>query len=148
MRATYKHDHPWCKKGKQHAQSPPLHLHFLQSETFVVLSGELGTTTTYSLVDTIHTPANTGESNPHELKPWTPHTFWPSPDAAEDTVMMVWAHPEDVGDEKMDRLFFQNMLMYVSDVSEGKEKLSLFQVMLMQYVSPLSYFPAIFGTGP
>lgn len=47
--------------------------------------------------------------------------------------MLVWAHPNpDDMDGKLDRLFFQNILMYVSDISEGKEKMSLGQVMLMQ----------------
>ena len=32
----------------------------------------------------------------------------------------------------MDRLFFQALLMYISDVSENKASLSLLQVMLMQ----------------
>ncbi|KIW17101.1 hypothetical protein PV08_04292 [Exophiala spinifera] len=136
MRATYKHDHPMCKLGKGHGQSPPLHIHFKQFESFSVLSGSVGTTTTYSLVDTIHTPSDTGEDKPHVIRPWMPHRFWPDPDAQQDATFLVWAHPnsDDVGDSKMDRLFFQNLLMYVSDVVEGKERLSILQVMLTQYV--------------
>jgi hypothetical protein len=39
----------------------------------------------------------------------------------------------------MDRLFFENLLRYLSDVDEGKGKLSLIQVMLMQYVANSPY---------
>lgn len=116
-------------------QSPPLHLHFQQSESFAVLSGQIGTVSSYSATDTIHTPVTTGVSHPYEIRPWVPHTFFPSPDATEDTVILAWAHPGDNGrDDQMDRLFFQSLLMYVSDVAEGKEKLSLLQIMLIQYV--------------
>ena len=101
----------------------------------MVLSGEIGTSTTYSVIDTIHTPETTNESNPHEIRPWVPHRFWPSPTSKEDTVILVWAHPNpDDMDEKMDRLFFQSLLMYVSDIAEKKESMSLTQIMLMQYV--------------
>ncbi|EXJ73992.1 uncharacterized protein A1O5_02286 [Cladophialophora psammophila CBS 110553] len=53
-------------------------------------------------------------------------------------------------DDKMDRIFFQNLLMYVSDVSEGKERLSLLQVMLMQHVSAtaLIMLPNLWFLGP
>ncbi|KIW56491.1 hypothetical protein PV05_05150 [Exophiala xenobiotica] len=151
MRATYKHDHPLCKRGKSHAQAPPLHIHFQQSETFYVLRGSVGTTTTYAAIDTIHTPSTTGEAKPHEIVPWMPHNFWPDPNASEDITILVWAHPDpDDMDEKMDRLFFQNLLMYVSDVAEGKEKLSVLQVMLTQHVSAtaLVWFPRAWCLGP
>jgi hypothetical protein len=62
-----------------------------------------------------------------------PHRFWPSPNAKEDTTMLVWAHPNpDDMNDKMDRLFFASLLGYVSEVSEKKASLSLLQVMLMQ----------------
>lgn len=106
-----------------------------------MVSGEVGTTTTYGTVDTIHTPQNTPESRPHQIPPWHPHRFWPSPSATEDSTLIVWAHPNpDDMDDKMDRLFFQNVLMYVSDVAEEKEKLSVPQAMLMQYVSFAVFF--------
>ena len=120
----------------------------------------MGTTTTYAAVDTIHTPSTTGEAKPHEIVPWVPHNFWPDPNASEDITILVWAHPDpDDMDEKMDRLFFQNLLMYVSDVAEGKEKLSVLQVMLTQYVrtmflyffvsfSPFSFPPLEFFHSP
>ncbi|KEF63752.1 uncharacterized protein A1O9_01730 [Exophiala aquamarina CBS 119918] len=118
------------------AQSPPLHIHFLQSESLAVLSGQVGTTTTYDLVDTIHTPQNTGEATPYEITPMRPHTFWPHPDATEDTTFLLWAHPSpDDMDQKMDRLFFQNLLLYLSDISNGKEQMSILQIMLMQHVA-------------
>ncbi|KAK5456385.1 hypothetical protein LTR20_009326 [Exophiala xenobiotica] len=163
MRATYKHDHPLCKRGKSHAQSPPLHIHFQQSETFSVVRGSIGTTTTYSAIDTIHTHPDTtttgAATKPHEIAPWVPHSFWPDPNASQDTTILVRAHPNpDDMDEKMDRLFFQNLLMYVSDVAEGKEKLSVLQVMLTQrqpgvvnrHVSAtaLVWFPRAWFLGP
>jgi hypothetical protein len=111
-----------------------------------VVCGSIGTTTTYSAIDTIHTPPDTttttGAAKPHEIAPWVPHSFWPDPNASQDTTILVWAHPNpDDMDEKMDRLFFQNLLMYVSDVAEGKEKLSVLQVMLTQYVFVTLFVP-------
>jgi hypothetical protein len=98
-----------------------------------VLSGEVGTSTTWDDVDTIHTPQNTGVSNPHHIPPWIPHRFWPSPNATEDTTILVWAHPNPKDmDDKMDRYFFTCLLRYISDVSEKKEQLSLLKVMLIQ----------------
>ena len=55
------------------------------------------------------------------------------PDSPEDTILLVWAHPDDV-DEMMDRVFFTNLLMYVSDVHEKKVSLNPFQIMLTQSV--------------
>ena len=49
----------------------------------------------------------------------------------EDTILLVWTHPDDV-DEMMDRVFFTNLLMYVSDVHEKKVSLNPFQIMLTQ----------------
>lgn len=98
-----------------------------------MLSGEVGTTSGYDLVNTILTPQNTSIAEPFLIAPYLPHTVWPSPDAKEDSVLLVWAHPNpDDLDERMDRLFFQNLLMYVSDVAEGKEKLDVAQIMLTQ----------------
>ncbi|KAL6249010.1 hypothetical protein RBB50_004073 [Rhinocladiella similis] len=151
MRATYKHDHPMCKLGRGHSQSPPLHIHFRQYESFSVLSGSVGTTSTYTTIDTVHTPSTTGEASPHTMPPWTPHTFWPDPDAREDTTILLWAHPNpDDMEDKMDRLFFQNLLMYVSDVAEGKERLSILQVMLVQHASATAmiWFPTAWFLGP
>ena len=108
-------------------QSPPLHIHFDQSETFQVLSGKVGTTQTYDAVDRIWTAADA----PQEVTPWTPHNFWPCADAEEDTTILVWAHPENVP-EPMDWLFFQNLLWLISDISEGKRRLDPFQIMLLQ----------------
>ncbi|ETI26197.1 hypothetical protein G647_02974 [Cladophialophora carrionii CBS 160.54] len=65
--------------------------------------------------------------------------------------MLVWAHPNpDHLDNKMDRLFFQALLMYVSDVREGREVLSLLQVMVMQHFSAtaLIMFPELWVLGP
>jgi len=73
----------------------------------------------------------TPPGEPHEITPWVPHRFWPVPDAKEDSTLIVWAHPDDA-DDKMDDVFFKNLLMYTSDVHEGKAKLSLSQIMLTQ----------------
>lgn len=145
MRATYIHTHPLCKTGKAHPQSPPLHIHFDQSETFQVLSGKVGTTQTYDAVDRIWTAADA----PQEVTPWTPHNFWPCADAEEDTTILVWAHPENVP-EPMDWLFFQNLLWLISDISEGKRRLDPFQIMLLQHVSAtaLVWFPTAKFLGP
>ncbi|GAM41091.1 hypothetical protein TCE0_041f13952 [Talaromyces pinophilus] len=145
MRATYKHDHPLCKKGAAHPQTPPLHLHFSQSETFEVLQGKIATVEGWSVTKRIWTP----EDEQHEIKPWVPHSFQPVPDSTEDTIILVWAHPEDV-DEMMDRVFFKNLLMYVSDVHEKKVSLNPFQIMLTQHVAAtaLVWFPTATWLGP
>lgn len=124
MRCTYLH--PASSQGKAHPQSPPLHLHFAQSETFLVAQGTVGTTTGYNVQDRAWTRADP----PHEIPPWTPHRFWPHPRAHEDTVLYLWAHPE--ADEAMDRLFFENVLRYVSDASEGKGSLDMVQMLVTQ----------------
>ncbi|KAL2841884.1 hypothetical protein BJY01DRAFT_217122 [Aspergillus pseudoustus] len=94
MRATYKGGHELTKLGKKHPQAPPLHIHFSQSESFFVEAGAIGTTTTYDLVDTVHTtsaaynqvvprqglvpPVPSRDTNgATAIHPWTPHNFWP-----------------------------------------------------------------------
>ncbi|KAF2810503.1 uncharacterized protein BDZ99DRAFT_463077 [Mytilinidion resinicola] len=145
MRATYPHAHPSTKTGKAHPQSPPLHLHFDQSESFRVLSGAVGTTSTWGAVDRVWT----AEDGEQEVKPWVPHTFWPAPTASEDTVILVWAHPTNVP-EPMDWLFFQNLLMLVSDIAEKKIAMNPLPVMLIQHVSAtaLVWFPTATWLGP
>jgi hypothetical protein len=125
MRTTYLS--PSQSLGKSHPQSPPLHLHFAQKESFYVKRGIVGTTDGWSATDNKWA----GESDIVELGTYTPHRFWPHPDAQEDTVLYLWAHPDGV-EEPMDQLFFENLLRYLSDVVEGKRGLSLVQVMLMQ----------------
>ncbi|KFY75677.1 hypothetical protein V499_04351 [Pseudogymnoascus sp. VKM F-103] len=145
IRATYKHDHPLCQRGTSHPQSPPLHLHFSQSENFQVLQGKIGTIETYSLIKHISTP----EDGPHEIEPYVPHTFYPVADSDEDCVMLMWANPDNVHDV-MDRVFFTNLLLYISDVHEKKATLNPFQIMLMQHVSStaLVWFPTATWLGP
>ncbi|KAL4874378.1 hypothetical protein BJY04DRAFT_17490 [Aspergillus karnatakaensis] len=94
FRATYKGDHELMKLGKSHPQAPPLHIHFAQSESFLVTAGAVGTTTTYNLIDTVHTPSasynqvtppsglsppipSRNASGEVAIPPWTPHNFWP-----------------------------------------------------------------------
>lgn len=94
MRATYKGGHEFMKLGKNHPQAPPLHIHFAQSESFLVVAGAVGTTTTYDVIDTVHTTRSShnqvvprqGLSPPVPsrnsrgeiaIPPWTPHNFWP-----------------------------------------------------------------------
>ncbi|KAI9739841.1 MAG: hypothetical protein M1818_004897 [Claussenomyces sp. TS43310] len=145
MRCTYKHDHHLCRKGKGHPQSPPLHLHFNQSESFTVLSGSVGTTHTWSATDHIWTPADGIVT----IEPWKPHTFWADGNATEDTTILLWAHPDGTEDD-MDRAFFHNILFYVSDLHEGKAKMDPFQLMLMQHATATAmvWFPRAWFLGP
>ncbi|KAF2190441.1 hypothetical protein K469DRAFT_623534 [Zopfia rhizophila CBS 207.26] len=145
MRSTYKYDHPLNQKGKSHPQSPPLHIHFDQSETFCVVSGKVGTTHGWEARDRVWTK----EDGACEVGPWFPHNFWPCPNAEEDTVFLVWAHPDQVS-SPMDWLFFQNLLWFISDVSEGKTKLDILQIMLLQHASAtaLVMFPRAWFLGP
>ena len=140
MRATYRNSHPLMGLGKAHPQAPPLHLHFSQSESFVVLAGRIATTTGYDCKDTIWTAANTcSKKLAHTITPWTPHRFWPVPPehpskspeeeraSKEDAVLIVWAHPHASGDmasggADMDYLFFRNVVAMASDMHEGKLK--------------------------
>ncbi|KAL3487937.1 hypothetical protein BJX62DRAFT_212689 [Aspergillus germanicus] len=94
MRATYKGGHELVKLGKKHPQAPPLHIHFAQSESFIVEAGAVGTTSTYDAIDTVHTTkASYHQTVPRQglsppvpvrdengataIPPWTPHNFWP-----------------------------------------------------------------------
>lgn len=113
--------------GKTHPQAPPLHLHFSQSETFLVTQGSLGTTTGYDVTDTIWREGMA----PQEIAPWTPHAFWPDAGGEGDCEVFIWAHPE-VGEAGMDRLFFASLLRFVSDVAEGREGMSIVQLMVTQ----------------
>jgi hypothetical protein len=51
MRATYinPHTNPLTALERKYPQSPPLHLHFDQAESFVVATGEICTTTGYEV---------------------------------------------------------------------------------------------------
>ncbi|KAL4862390.1 hypothetical protein BDV12DRAFT_207290 [Aspergillus spectabilis] len=106
MRATYVGDHPSIELGKKHPQVPPMHVHFMQSESFIVEAGAIGTTTTYDLIDMIHTgTANYPQKTPRPglspplpcrsgegvtvIPPWTPHQFWPVPPSHP-----FWSTPE------------------------------------------------------
>ncbi|KAM0814230.1 putative Cupin type-1 domain-containing protein [Seiridium cardinale] len=137
FKATYKHGHVLNQKGKSHPQSPPLHIHFTQTESFTVLSGCVGTTATPGngaigpAKDQLHIRETTARQ-PHDIEPWTPHTFWPVSDTDEDTVLLLWATPEGPFPPMMDRAFFATLLRYLSDVSDNKVAMDIPQVMLNQ----------------
>lgn len=146
MRSRYISSHPDTQLGKKHAQTPPLHIHFSQAESFVVLQGRCGGTQGYDLVDRVWLK----EDGVQTVPPWVPHTFWPvardsckatggDQECGEDGVLLMWAHPkipgsrgEGVFPPSMDWLFFQSLLGNVSDVHEGKVKMDLPLLMLMQ----------------
>ena len=92
-----------------------------------MIQGKVALIEGYSLTARVYTP----EDGEHEIKPWTPHRFHSYADSTEDCIFLVWAHPDDV-DELMDRVFFTNMLTYVSDVHEKKVSMNPFQIMLIQ----------------
>jgi len=71
----------------------------------------------------------------HLLKACVKSRFFPHPDAEEDTVFYLWSTPEDVADP-MDAAFFECLLRYASDVAEGKRRMNVFQIMVLQYVRP------------
>lgn len=139
MRATFKMSHPEPRRGKKYVQSPPLHLHFDQTESFAVLQGWVGTTTGYEMVDKIWDRENT--RTPRSIEPWTPHTFWPAPvegnAEVKDAIILVWAHPITSSESfmyptDMDHWFFVGLLGHLSDVHEGKEKLDILWLLLTQ----------------
>ncbi|KAF2451164.1 hypothetical protein P171DRAFT_467812 [Karstenula rhodostoma CBS 690.94] len=69
--------------------------------------------------------------------------------AMEDTSFYMWAHPEAVP-EPMDRLFFQSLLGFLSDVHEKKESMSILQIMVNQHASAsaMVMFPRAWWLGP
>lgn len=69
MRARY--TGPSQTQGKSHPQSPPLHLHFDQSETFYVAAGKMGTTYGWEAQDRVWT----SKDDPFEIVPWAPHRW-------------------------------------------------------------------------
>lgn len=85
LRSTYLS--PSNQLGKSHPQAPPLHRHF--SASFLVTNGLIGTTLGYEAKDQAW-----GAGTHHAIPPWTPHCFWPHPDAIEDSTMFVRAHPD------------------------------------------------------
>jgi len=105
----------------------------------------MGITHTYDSQDIYLTP----DTPPFDIKPWTPHILFPDPTCTEDTTFTVRVHPSDVP-RPMDDLFFANLLRYISDVTEGKEKLDLFQIMLLQHVtdSAVVMLPSAWFLGP
>ena len=147
LKSTYKHDHPSMSLGKSHPQCPPFHLHFSQTESFIILSGRIGTTSTYACVDEVHTPTTTIKADKaHIIPPYVPHKFWPVPPnnneakeyAGEDAVMLVWAHPthEPISSSPasatasarsidMDAIFFRMLLMLVDDLTSKKRSMDL-----------------------
>jgi len=122
---------PTHPEGKIAPPEPAVHLHFDQSETLFVASGKVGTTLDYAGRDRVWTR----EDGTHEIKPWVPHTFWPHPEAGEDTVVYIVAHPDNVK-EPMDWLFFINLLYLVSESSAGEAGLgplqTITQIMVTQ----------------
>lgn len=144
MKARYVANHPEVRLGKKYAQTPPLHMHFSQAETFVILQGRVGNTKGWNVRDRVFTAKDGIQS----VEQWTPHTFWPvlpdaDPDTAdladEDPIMLVWSHPklpspngEGVFPPNLDYLIFHSILGYISDIHEGKEKLDLPLMMLQQ----------------
>lgn len=127
MRTTFKASNPVTKTGKKHPQSPPLHLHFDQVESFEVIKGSICTTQGYECRDLVHKP----EDGEVVLNAYVPHTFWPDPNCDEDAVLLLWTWPKDTGYD-MDVVFFRCLLMYLSDVYEGKRSLNLLRLMYLQ----------------
>lgn len=76
MRTTY--TGPLQAQGKSHGQSPPLHLHFDQCETFYVQKGTLGSTSGWDAKDELWTKEMKGlEGGVHVFEAWEPHTYVP-----------------------------------------------------------------------
>jgi hypothetical protein len=71
MRCTYVSptENPLNAKGRAHPQSPPLHLHFDQSESFLVAQGEVCTTEGYDVEERTWTP----EDGVRLVEPWVPY---------------------------------------------------------------------------
>ena len=110
-------------------------MHFLQTEYWSVLSGKVGISITPragsigALIDHVLTPACTSR-RPFVINTWTPHTIWPAPDAQEDTTGLLWASPEGPYPPMLGADIFLPMMQLMSDISEGKYKADMLQLML------------------
>jgi hypothetical protein len=56
------------KTGTKHPQSPPLHIHFDQWESFLVTKGKICTISTYEARDAVHVRGD----RVHHIEPWVP----------------------------------------------------------------------------
>ncbi|KXT09565.1 hypothetical protein AC579_721 [Pseudocercospora musae] len=110
-------------------KSPPLHIHFDQSESFKVLSGKFGLTKGYEQKDFILTP----ESAAYEIPPMQPRYPWVVADTnGEDSVVLAWAHPTSVP-KAMDDEFFETIFLHVSQALEQGRVPNSLQLMLSQH---------------
>ena len=107
-------------------QTPPLHLHFDQAETFKVLRGKWGLTAGYEQRDIILTPSD----EPYTIPTWLPHFPWPVP-TDEDSVILAWGHPSGVP-KPMDVPFFEQIFLYTGNCFAEKKQPDLLQMMLSQ----------------
>nr|POF00960.1 hypothetical protein CFP56_20908 [Quercus suber] len=107
LRVTIKGGHPLntAANNKQHPQVPPLHLHFSQTETFQILKGKFGVEAGWDRRNHILTP----ESGPFDIPPWVPHMPYPVP-GHDDTVVLLWAHPQ-IKDDALDAIFFERLFL-------------------------------------
>ncbi|KAK5119002.1 hypothetical protein LTR62_000213 [Meristemomyces frigidus] len=146
IKVTFKGDHANTKLGKRHPAAPPLHLHFEQSESFVVLSGRIGHTEGYDLIDHIFTP----KDGVNEIRPWLPHNFWPDPTCTDtDTVVVVWAHPEATP-SPIHINFFESLFTLLSAKYEAGKTPDFLQLCLSQHevASTGVILPRVWWLGP
>ncbi|CAK4031705.1 Hypothetical predicted protein [Lecanosticta acicola] len=132
LRATYKANRPLLRKGKQHPQAPPLHLHFDQIETFKILQGVLAVTYGYEQQEVILTPENT----PFSIEKMVPHAPYPHPQLSgangEDVIAILRAHPSAVPNP-LDIIWFEHLFKHLDGCHREKKMPDLFQVLLSQH---------------
>ncbi|KAK3669206.1 hypothetical protein LTR78_010903 [Recurvomyces mirabilis] len=154
IKVTFKGQHANTKLGKAHPaasldlpwRAPPLHLHFEQSESFVMLSGRLGNTMGWDAKDRVFTPAD----GVNEIPPWLPHNFWPDPTCTdEDTVVVLWAHPEATP-SPMQINFFESLFLLLSEKYEAGQTPDFLQLCLSQQEVATAgvIFPTAWWLGP
>lgn len=108
-----------------HTWEMMLRLEFRESIWGTICHGEMGEEAE------VDVNGGTGNSEKADVMPSFRHSFHPSPAATDDTIIYLWAHPRDT-DEPMDRLFFETLLRYLSDLYESGRNPNLLQIMVTQ----------------
>nr|POE54405.1 hypothetical protein CFP56_41344 [Quercus suber] len=118
LRVTIKARHPLVSETntKRHPQTPPLHIHFAQTETFQILQGKFGVEMGWDRRDYVLTP----ESGRVDIPPWVPHMPYPLP-GDEDTVVLLWAHPQ-VKDDALDAVYFERIFLSIDRLAKAISK--------------------------
>lgn len=128
IRTTFKGPHPLrtISNAKQHPLTPPMHLHFDQTETFQILQGRFGITLGWDAEEHILTP----EDGPFDVPPWAPHFPWPL-GGNEDVIGLMWAHPKK-SEDALDGMFFEQLFRSSDESRRQGKPVDMLQMIVLQ----------------